>query len=285
MTLPIPDETEFEAEMSRLRAAEAPFAVATVVRTLAATSAKPGAKALIDAAGTLRAGWLGGGCARTAIGRAARAAIAERQPRFVSIRPEELLEADGVTAGEEREGVHFARNGCPSKGSMDVFVEPVLPRPRLVICGTGPVARALAGISARFGFHRVVCAPGTEAAAWPCVEEVVDGHAPDSAARFHVVATQGMGDAPALRAAVASAADYVAFVGSRRKFAALSERLAAEGADRSALARVHAPAGLDIAAITPDEIALSILAEIVAHRRTGDRTATTAPVPDPLPDR
>jgi len=271
MTPSCPDDTELETEISRLRAAEAPFAVATVVRTLAATSARPGAKALIDETGTLFSGWLGGGCVRAAIARAAREAIAEGQPRFVSIRPEELLEAGGVIAGEEREGVHFARNGCPSKGSMDVFVEPVLPRPRLVICGAGPVARALAEIAGRFGFYRVVCAPGTEAAAWPCAEEVVDGHAPAAAARFHVVATQGVGDAPALCAAVASGADYVAFVGSRRKFAALGDRLAAEGADRDTLARVHAPAGLDIAAITPDEIALSILAEIVAHRRAGVR--------------
>ncbi len=273
MTLSRPADTELEAEMARLRAAEVPFAVATVVRTLAATSAKPGAKALIDEAGTLRAGWLGGGCARSAIGCAARAAIAEGQPRFVSIRPEELLEAGGVTAGEEREDVHFARNGCPSKGSMDVFVEPVLPPPRLVICGSGPVATALARLADRFGFHRIVCAPGAQASAHPDAEEVVDGHAPDSAVRFYVVATQGMGDAPALRAAVASEAEYVAFVGSRRKFAALSDRLAAEGANRAALARVHAPAGLDIAAITPDEIALSILAEIVAQRRAGERAS------------
>jgi len=275
MTHPGTSETAIEATAARLRAEGAPFAVATVVRTLAATSAKPGAKALINVTGVLVEGWLGGGCARAAIVDAACAAIAEGQPRFVSIRPEELLEADGVTAGEEREGVHFARNGCPSKGSMDVFVEPVLPPPRLVICGSGPVAIALARLAARFGFHRIVCAPGAQASAHPDAEEVVDGHAPGSAARFHVVATQGMGDAPALHAAVASEAEYVAFVGSRRKFAVLSERLAAEGADRAALARVHAPAGLDISAITPDEIALSIMAEIIAHRRAGERAPLT----------
>jgi len=271
MTLSPTHEAGFEAMAAQLRAEGAPFAVATVVRTLAATSAKPGAKALIDATGTLRTGWLGGGCARAAVGRAARAAIAEGRPRFVSLRPEELLEASGVTAGEEREGVHFARNGCPSKGSMDIFVEPVLPSPRLVICGAGPVARALAEQAGRFGFHRIICAPGAKSDAWSCAEEVVDAHTPETEAAFHVVATQGTGDTAALRAALCSTAGYIAFVGSRRKFSALADELIAEGADDAALARVHAPAGLDIAAITPDEIALSIMAEIIAHHRAEGR--------------
>ncbi len=101
-----------------------------------------------------------------------------------------------------------------------------------------------------------------------------DGFALDTggaAQRFVVVATQGRGDEAALRAALASGAGYVAFVGSRRKFATLSDRLAADGIDRQALAAVKAPAGLNIAAITPDEIALSILGEIIQARRTGER--------------
>ena len=89
--------------------------------------------------------------------------------------------------------------------------------------------------------------------------------------RFIVVATQGRADEAALRAAIASGAGYVAFVGSRRKFSTLSDRLAAAGIDRAALAAVKAPAGLNIAAITPDEIALSILAQIVQTRRSGER--------------
>ncbi len=257
--------------MQRLRAEGRPFAVATIVRTVDATSAKPGAKALILGDGTLLDGWVGGGCARAAVAKAAIAAVAEGRPQFVSLRPEELLAAEGVAPGDERDGIRFARNGCPSKGSMDIFVEPELPQPRLVIFGAGPVALALADLAARFDLHRTLCAQGVPAVE---VEAVQDGFAIDTdgaAQRYVVVATQGKGDEAALRAALASGARYIAFVGSRRKFATLSARLTTDGIDASALAAVRAPAGLDIHAITPDEIALSILAEIVAQRRRGER--------------
>ncbi|MFT4793488.1 MAG: xanthine dehydrogenase accessory factor [Paracoccaceae bacterium] len=257
-----------------LRNQGAAFAIATVVRTVDATSAKPGAKALILADGTIAEGWVGGGCARGAIGRAAREAIADGQPKYVSLRPEELLDADGLTAGDERLGVTFARNGCPSKGSMDIFVEPVVPAPELVVFGSSPVALALADLCGRFDFRAVLCAPGLAREMAPQVDALQDDFAlPDApgAKRFIVVATQGKGDAAALSAALAAAPAYLAFVGSARKFDTLAAKLAEGGADRAALDRVHAPAGLDIHAITPEEIALSVLAEIIAQRRTGQR--------------
>jgi len=260
-----------EREISRLRAEGRPFAVATIVRTVDATSAKPGAKALLLGDGTLVEGWIGGGCARSAVAKAAIAAVADGRPQFVSLRPEDLLAAEGVAPGEERDGIRFARNGCPSKGSMDIFVEPELPQLRLVIFGAGPVALALADLAARFDLHRTLCAPGVTEAEAEVVQdgfEMATGMVPPG---FCVVATQGTGDAAALRAALTAGAGYVAFVGSRRKFAALSDRLARDGIDPAALAAVRAPAGLNIHAITPDEIALSILAEMVAHRRAGNR--------------
>lgn len=272
------DEADLELRIAALRRAGTPFALATVVRTLAATAARPGAKALLLADGSIAEGWVGGGCARGAIGRAARAAIADGRPRLVSLRPEDLLAAEGAAAGEERDGISYARNGCPSRGSMDVFVEPVLPRPELVICGESPVALALADLAARFGFRRCLAAPGLAADRAPRVERLLDGFTldPDGAGeRYVVVATQGKGDAEALRAAVAAGGRYVGFVGSRRKIAVLRERLAGEGCDPGALAAVRAPAGLDIAAITPEEIALSILAEITRLRRAGQRGATS----------
>jgi xanthine dehydrogenase accessory factor len=279
MTLSPRARQQIDREAARLRAAGAAYAVATVVRTVAATSAKPGGKALLSADGELLAGWIGGGCARGAVSRAAARAVATGQPQFVSLRPEDLLEAEGVAPGEERDGVRFARNGCPSRGSMDVFVEPVLPAPELAICGHGPVALALADLAGRFDFRRTLCAPGARAADLPETDEVRDAYAFDTGAAapaFVVVATQGRDDAAALRAALASGAGFVAFVGSRAKFAALAARLAADGVPRDRLDAVRAPAGLDIAAITPEEIALSILAQIVAARRAGDRGA--APV-------
>lgn len=274
MTLTTHGQRQLENRMSDLRAQGTAYAVATVVRTIDATSAKPGGKALIAADGTVLEGWVGGGCARAAIGKAAQQAIASGSPQFVSLRPEELLDAEGVEAGQEREGVRFARNGCPSKGSMDVFVEPVLPQPGLVICGSGPVATALADLAARFDFHRTVCDPGVNIADLPTVEATRDSFAFDTdgaASRYVVVATQGKGDEAALRAALGSGAAHVCFVGSRRKFATLADRLTKDGVSAPALARVEAPAGLDIHAITPDEIALSILASIIRRRRARDR--------------
>lgn len=270
-------KTSFDEQVSSLRREGRPFAIATVVRTVAATSAKPGAKAIVLEDGAIAEGWIGGGCARSAVAKAALEAISDGQPRFVSLKPEELLEAEGVAAGEEREGIRFARNGCPSKGSMDVFVEPVMPRPELAVCGESPVALALADLASRLDMTRTLCAPGLAAGKAPEVDRLLDGFTFDTAGgagRYVVVATQGKGDEAALRAALSAGAAYIAFVGSRRKFETLRTRLAASGVPEEALARVKSPAGLDIHGITPDEIALSILAEIVAHRRGRQRAAT-----------
>ena len=157
---------------------------------------------------------------------------------------------------------------------MDIFVEPVLPRPSLVIVGASPVATALAEQAPRFGFSVTVAAPAGDLSDVPTADVVIDGYQLDhlpEAHRFIVVSTQGKGDESALRAAVAVDAAYHAFVGSRRKMAALREKLLAAGIPAAALDRVKAPAGLDLGAITPEEIALSILAEIIRERRRGQR--------------
>lgn len=240
--------------IARLRDRGEAFAVATVVRTVAATAAKAGAKAVIGADGTVSGGWIGGGCARGAVLKAAREALGDGTARLVSIRPDDALATEGLSAGEMRDGVRFARSACPSRGTMDVFVEPVLPRPLLALWGATPVAEALADLAPRLG---LAVAPAADA--------------PPAGAAFAVVATQGRGDTAALRAALASDAGHVAFVGSRAKTAALRDRLLAEGLAPAAFERLRAPAGLDIGAITPEEIALSILAQIVAVRRSGQR--------------
>ncbi|WP_363301905.1 XdhC family protein [uncultured Roseovarius sp.] len=237
----------------RLAEAREPYAIATVIRTVGATAAKPGARALILADGTISEGWIGGGCVRGAIARAARTAIAEGAPRLISIQPDEDLTAQGLAPGQTHQGRDIARNGCPSKGAMEIFVEPVLPRPELVILGASPVALALATLAQPFGFD-ITTEPSPQPAA--------------TRARMVVIATQGAGDLDALRTALASEADYIGFVASRRKFATLAARL---DATPEALARIQSPAGLAINAVTPEEIALSILAQIVQHRRQGQR--------------
>jgi xanthine dehydrogenase accessory factor len=264
--------------VARLKAAEETFVLATVVRTVSVTAAKAGAKAIIRPDGTIVAGWIGGGCARGAVLKAAREALADGEPRMVSVQPENLLAELGVKPGENRDGVRFAQNMCPSKGTMDVFVEPVLPHPSLVIFGASPVAMSLATQARQLGYHVTLAAPAGDLPAVPDADTVIDGFALgelNQARRFIVVSTQGKGDEAALRAAVSTGAAYHAFVGSRRKMAALREKLTAEGLGVSALDRVKAPAGLDLGAITPEEIAMSILAEITFERRHGQRAATS----------
>lgn len=252
------------------------FAIATVVRTVSLTAAKAGAKAVIGADGTIRSGWIGGGCARGAVLRAAAAAIADGTPRLISVQPMDALRAQGVRPNEARDGLIFAKNMCPSQGTMDVFIEPVLPRPELLICGAATVAVALAELAPKFGFAIRVAAPAQAQALFPDAESRLGAYDFATLAaceRYIVVATQGTGDEAALRAALSVTSRYVGFVGSRRKIAAIGEALRAEGIDPARLASLHAPAGLAIDAVTPEEIALSILAEITAIRRHRQREA------------
>lgn len=255
--------TDIEEATRRLRAKGEPFAIATVIRTLGLTAAKPGAKAVMGADGSLLQGWIGGGCVRSALARAARECLQAGEPQLISLHPSEVLEQKGVDAGEDHEGIRFARNGCPSKGSMDIFVEPILPLPELLIYGRSPVALALSKL-----------AEGFQWAVQPTVAGGSLAPLPEGARRMVVVASQGQGDLDCLKAALASQSEFIAFVGSRRKFAALSNRLQDAGAAPEALAKVQAPAGLAIDAVTPDEIALSILAELIQHRRRDSREAS-----------
>jgi xanthine dehydrogenase accessory factor len=250
------------------------FALATVVRTVSVTAAKAGAKALIGADGSIVEGWIGGGCARAAVVKAARQCMADGRSRLVSIAPKDALVELGAAAGEERGGVFYAKNSCPSQGTMDVFVEPVLPSPRLLILGASPVAVALARLAPSMGFVVAVAAASDEHERFePGVQRLVGVAAPREAGEhaFVVVSTQGSGDRAALKSVSAMHARYRAFVGSRRKAETLKRELALEGVPAEALAAIKAPAGLDISAISSEEIALSILAEMIAARRKPER--------------
>ena len=223
------------------------FALATVVRTLSVTAAKAGARALIGADGSIEEGWIGGGCARAAVIRAASQCLADGRSRLVSIAPQEGLDALGVAPGEARDGVLFAKNSCPSQGTMDIFVEPVLPKPRLLILGASPVAVALAALAPTFGFAVAVAAQPADLSRFPEGGGRLEGLAPPPAegeGAFVVVSTQGAGDRAALRAAAVMQARYRAFVGSRRKAQTLRRELAAEGVAAEDLLGIKAPAGV-----------------------------------------
>jgi xanthine dehydrogenase accessory factor len=232
------------------------FAIATIVRTAGTTAAKPGAKALLREDGTILDGWLGGGCVKGAIKEATLRAYSTGQPQFISVAPEEDLAELGVKAGDDVDGVRFARNGCPSKGTIDIFIEPHLPEPDLLIFGQSPVAAKLLELAPQFG--------------WAVAEAKTDIPLPSrlpGRARYMVIATQGQGDLAALQTGLADTAEYVAFVGSAKKFATLSNKLLAAGVEADLVANVHAPAGLNIGAVTPAEIALSILGELIQVKR------------------
>jgi xanthine dehydrogenase accessory factor len=229
---------------------------------------------LITPDGHVEEGWIGGGCARAAVVKAAKQCLADGQSRLVSIAPKEGLDALGVAPGDESNGVYFARNSCPSQGTMDVFIEPVLPQPKLLILGASPVAVALAAQAPAFGFSVVVAATVGELDRFAPDAARLEGVAPSPGVgegAYVVVSTQGAGDRAALKAAAAMNARYRAFVGSRRKAETLKRELAAEGVSSEGLSGVKAPAGLDIAAITAEEIVLSILAEMIAARRRPER--------------
>lgn len=245
-------DTELADAAQQMRARHIPFAFATIVRTAGATAAKPGAKALLSADGTMVHGWLGGGCTRGAVKRAAIEALQSGTPQLVSVAPEDLLAEKGIAPGDTVDGMRFARNGCPSRGTVDIFIEPCLPMPELVVLGTSPVAQALSTLAPQF--H------------WSVSSAVASD--PETQQKYIVIATQGQGDLDALKAALSVEAPYVAFVGSRRKFAALAEKLHDANVAPEKTQSVHAPAGLDLDAVTPEEIALSILAQLVRVRRS-----------------
>src|SRR6516162_1938551 len=191
--------------ISARKAADERLALANVVRAVAADAAKGGAKAVILPDGTISEGWIGGGCARAAVLKAAKDALADGKSRLVCVQPPDLLDQQGHRPGEEQGGVRFAKNMCPSQGTMDIFVEPVLPRSQLVVCGSSPVAVAIADLAKRSGFAVTICAPSAEQAAFADADRRIEGFAlpvNEAAARYVVVSTQGRGDEAALAAAL-----------------------------------------------------------------------------------
>jgi len=240
----------------------APYALATVVRCEKATSAKPGAKAVVERDGSI-AGWIGGGCAQPAVRRAARLVLADGKARLIRVSPV------GSAAGGP--GIEDYDAHCHSGGTLDIFIEPILPVPSLLVIGASPAGQVLADLAKRMGYAVTVACAEEDGALFAGADRVVQGFdlGADSGdiARFVVVATQGKKDRAGLVAALATSAPYIAFIASRRKAAALKKTLREHGHDGAAVAAIRAPAGLDIGAVAAEEIAASILAEIVRERR------------------
>jgi xanthine dehydrogenase accessory factor len=224
---------------AELLASGTAFVEATVVRCVAPTSARPGDRAIVLGDGTIE-GFVGGSCADTTVRLQALRALETGEPVLLRILPGE---EDGP--GEEA-GTVVVANPCLSGGALELFLEPHLPAERVAIAGESPVALRLAELAAPLGFAARVGATAREG---------------DFAA---VVASLGHGDEEAVRSGLAAGCEYVGLVASRIRGAAVLEELRADGVD---VARVRTPAGIDIGARSHAEIALSILAELVAVRR------------------
>jgi len=244
-----------------------PYVLATVVWRRAPTSGQLGSRALITAEGRI-SGWVAGACAEPAVISQARRALTEGTPRLVFLgTPEELAE-------HHREGVVQVPIACQSEGDLEVYVEPVMPKPHVVVIGRSPAADALVRLAAALGWRAVLVDDGGSAADHPSAPTVLTsldlGAARIDERSFVVVATQGHYDEDALEQAISTPAGYVGLVASRKRAEAVKGYLRNRGVSEDQLARVHAPAGLDLGSVSSDEIAVAILAELVKLKAAGE---------------
>ncbi len=232
------------------------FAIATVVRVEGSSSARRGSKAVIDSTGRLLLGWIGGGCAESAVRSEALKSIETGLPRTII-----------VDMSDEQLGV-----GMPCGGIMEIFIEPVLPKPELLIVGHGRIAETLATLGHLMGFAITVNDPGADQTVFPQAEKIVTDdfdltETPIGSKTFVVIATQHKRDHLWLQKALHGNAAYVALIASSHRAALVFDYLRAAGLSEEKIASVHAPAGLNLGAATPEEIALSVISQMVALRR------------------
>ena len=256
---------QFLSKASELLANHESFAIAVVVRYEAPISGKPGNKAIIFADGKIW-GWIGGGCAQPVVVKEALKALADGQPRLIRISP----------SSPPEQGIVDYTMTCHSGGTLDIYIEPVLPKPHILILGRSPVAVALARLSTAINYAVSIAAPQAERERFPDCDHVqadLDlSQIKITPQTFVVVSTQGQHDEEALENALGSEASYVAFVASKVKAAKILDYLKERGLSSTRLGQLKAPAGLDIHASSPEEIAVSILAEIIQENRSGMAT-------------
>lgn len=246
------------AELTSLRRA---FAVATVVRVQGSSSAKRGSKALISDEGRIIMGWVGGGCAESAVRTEALKCIQNEAPALITLdMQDELL---GV--------------GMPCGGMMDVYIEPVVPRPELLVVGHGRIAETMAELGHLMNFDVTVSDPAATRESFPHAEKIVNEDFDLTETRIDtrthvVIATLHKNDHVWLQKALEGQAAYVALIASAHRSKLVLDYLRLEGVAPEKIEKVWAPAGLDLGAATPEEIALSIMSQIVALRRGGKVT-------------
>jgi xanthine dehydrogenase accessory factor len=256
---------DVQARAAALRRDRVPFVHARVVRAERPTSAKPGDEAVVLQDGSIE-GFVGGACAESTV-RAQSLSLLDSGESLL-LRISAAAKGEGETA-PDGDGVLTVINPCLSGGTLEIFMEPVRPAPTLTVHGDSPIAAALAALAPGVGFDVV---EGRDAGP---TEGTADSETADASVRpaAVVVASHGRDEEPALEAAVRAGVPYVGLVASRKRGEAVVASLALDDAERAA---VHTPAGLDIGARTPREVALSILAEIVSLRPRPSGQATAA---------
>jgi xanthine dehydrogenase accessory factor len=241
--------------MVALRAGRQPFALATVIEIDGSVSAKTGAKAVIGKDGRVIAGWVGGGCAESTVCQTALDCLRTQASKVIA------LDMNDEVLG----------TGMPCGGSMRVYVEPILPRPMLWILGHGRVAETVCMLASLMGFDVVVDDPMADRARFPdaarlLVDDLDYSQLTVAPGDYVVVATQHKGDHESMQHVLRAGVHYVALIASRKRSRLVLEFLRHEGFSADELVRVHAPAGLDFGARSPEEIALSVVSEMVVLR-------------------
>ena len=250
-------------QCDELRAREEPFVLATVVAYKSPQSAKPGSKAIIKADGS-STGWVGGGCVQPIVLREARRALQTGQPKLLTISPDDPR--------DDWKGVESFRMTCEGGGSLEIYLEPFLPKPQLLIVGSSPVAETLAQLGDLLDFKVVVA--DTD---FGSVKDQINESS------YVVVATMGNRDEEGLLAVIGTRPKYLGLVASRKKSEALFEYARTTGTTDEDIAVITCPAGLEIGSETLPEIALSVAAEITRIRRTSaEQPRTVATAIDPI---
>lgn len=240
-----------------------PAAIAMIVRREAPSSGKPGDKAIITQKGEVK-GWIGGGCTKGIVIKESIEAIQDHKPRLVSIMPS--------GAQGDVPGVKYYKMTCQSGGSVDIYIEPIMSTTHLLILGRSHIAQALAKIAKTTGYKVSVVSDQADDDMFSEADEVgrLSEFKPDqvTANTFVVVCTQGENDAISLEKAIEANPRYLAFVSSRKKANAIYMGLKKSGVPIEKLAQIKTPAGIDINAKVPEEVAISILAEIIKEKRS-----------------
>ena len=247
----------FEKVLDLLEKKGSSFAIATVIRTMSSTAAKPGMKAIISDKGKILSGWLGGGCVTRAVCNTAIETLNHKKPKLVVLSPDDLKKDLKELDNEQ---IFHKKNYCPSEGSMDVFVEPFYPKPELIVFGNTPIANELIKFAEKFSFNFVQIKN---------FEKIEKLNLKQNSEKYIIIATQGNYDLSAIKEAIKIKANYTGLIASKKKFESLKKTLIKDGFKEN-IRQITCPTGIFISAIMPEEVALSIFAEIIELKRSGE---------------